>query len=43
MFSLNLLPFLYKFFLELSIFLVSEQAKAVLETALILGALCLAR
>lgn len=43
MFSLSLFPFLYKYFLELSIFLVPEQAKAVLETALILDALCLAR
>lgn len=35
--------FFNKYFLELSIFLVLEQAKAVLETVLILDALCLAR
>lgn len=42
-FSLNLFPFLYKYFLELSIFLVPVQAQAVLEKVLILEALCLAR
>lgn len=31
MFLLSLFPFLYKYFLGLSIFLVPEQAKAILE------------
>lgn len=43
MFPLSLFPFLYKYFLELSIFLVPEQATAGLETVLILDALCPAR
>lgn len=41
-FFLSLFPFLYKYFLELSIFWVPEQAKAVLETVFILDVLCLA-
>lgn len=43
MFSLSLFPFLYNYFLEFSIFLVPEQAKAVfLENIFLLDILCLA-